>query len=102
MSLPAELNEFFCCASKTMLEDFELASMERASKLAKQLKWLLEQWVSERVNADVARLLIENDSLRSIRFDHRQESFNFSEGEFFGMKSPTSNVQTSRANVAAD
>lgn len=99
MSLPMD---FLQSASRTSLEDFELASMERAAKLAKQLKGLLEQWVCERVAAEVARILIENEFLRSIRVDPRQERFDFTEESGAGRAASAGDAKPVRRGVAAD
>ena len=99
MSLPMD---FLQSASRTSLEDFELASMERAAKHVKQLKGLLEQWVSERVAAEVARILIENEGLRSITFNPLQEAFDFPDGGVGCPPTKAAPMKRVAVNEAAD
>lgn len=69
--------EFLLSASKTSLMDFELSKLNHAALLTKRLRDTMHEIAEETALAILARMLIENEGLRSIRVDPRQESFQF-------------------------
>lgn len=99
MSLPLD---FLQTASRTTLEADELARLNEADKIEKQVRDLLRQWVLCRTRADLDRLLIENEALRSIGLDLRQETFDFGVEPIGAGTAADSAVQRVGDSVAAD
>jgi hypothetical protein len=79
---PAIPLEFLLYASRRSLEDFELSRLNHVALLAKRLRETLHEMVEESALAMLARVLIENERLRSMTVDPLQESFNFSGNAF--------------------
>lgn len=52
--------DFLLDASQISLEDLELASLNRADSLGKQIRQNLDHWVEQRAAAAVARWMIEH------------------------------------------
>ena len=99
MTMPLE---FLLTASRTSLEDFELVNLEHASKLRKRTAAMLEEWIERRVAAELARLLIDTEGLRSIWVEHRQEAFDFGVEPVRATASTDRHVERVRNVVAAD
>ena len=102
---PAIPMEFLLSASRRSLEDFELSRLNHAALLAKRLRETLHEMVEEQALAIVARLLIENEGLRGIGLDPRQETFNFpsnSGGNVPGGFGPRASAPNSQFTDAAD
>lgn len=99
MTLPLD---FLLTASRTSLEDFELVNLDHSSKLRKRIAAMLDQWVEKRVAAELARLLIDTEGLRSIWVDPRQEAFDFGVEPVRATASTDRHVQRVRNVVAAD
>jgi hypothetical protein len=57
---PASLN-FLLSSSRVSVQNFELSQRNLAANLAKQLKLLIDEIVELRVNAEVARLRLDNE-----------------------------------------
>lgn len=74
--------DFLLSASRTSLQDFELAHLNHAAALRKQLRIVLEKMIDEMVLASTARALIENEGLRSNGLHPNQECFDFMGGGF--------------------
>jgi hypothetical protein len=94
--------DFLQTASRTSLEGFELNRLAHATVLRKQIVALLEQWIEDREAAGLARLLIENEALRSISLDPLQEAFDFADGGVGGPPAQTDAPKRVPINQAAD
>lgn len=62
--------------SQMSLEDFELARLDRAASLRKQLRDIAEEWVEAEVEAQLARWVRENrgrSAARTVKFRQRED-----------------------------
>ncbi len=62
--------------SQMSLEDFELARLDRAASLRKQLRDIAEEWVEAEVEAQLARWVRENrgrSAARAVKFRKRED-----------------------------
>lgn len=71
--------DFLVTASNTTLEEVELSRLNLAANLRKQLNEVLDAMLLELIDANIARLILENDRLRGTAYPF-QESFDFSGG----------------------
>jgi hypothetical protein len=63
---PASLN-FLLSSSRVSVQNFELSQRNLAANLAKQLKLLIDEIVELRVNAEVARLRLDNERALTLK-----------------------------------
>ncbi|HTP44650.1 MAG TPA: hypothetical protein VMJ13_08795, partial [Candidatus Acidoferrum sp.] len=67
--------QYLLQCSQMSLEDFELARLDRAASLRKQLRDIAEEWVEAEVEAQLARWVRENrgrSSARTVKFQERE------------------------------
>lgn len=70
--------EFLRESSPALLGSVELASLNRAANMEKEIRVMLEQWANDLATALLARFLIDNrDALLHMRVDASQKVFDF-------------------------
>lgn len=94
--------EFLKHASRNSLAEFERSRLEHAANLEKQIRALIREWIAELVDADHARLLMNEDWLRGIGLHHIQESFDFSESSVTDRPAAARHQERIRTDRAAD
>jgi len=68
--------QYLLDCSQMSLEDFELARLDRAASLRKQLRDIAEEWIEAEVEAQLARWVHENrgrSAARTVKFRERKD-----------------------------